>query len=40
MRENRLYGSEGGGTLNQSSLPLSMTVLLIPVYTRSRASCR
>ena len=23
MRENRLYGSEGGGTLNQSSLPLS-----------------
>jgi hypothetical protein len=25
MRENRLYGSEGGGTLNQSSLPLSGT---------------
>jgi hypothetical protein len=24
MRENRLYGSEGGGTLNQSSLPLSL----------------
>ena len=26
MRENRLYGSEGGGTeLNRSSLPLSAT---------------
>jgi hypothetical protein len=23
MRENRPYGSEAGGTLNQSSLPLS-----------------
>jgi hypothetical protein len=36
MRENRPYGSEGGGALNKPSLPLSQTETQAAQRTLSR----